>query len=185
MQTLHVNDNVDLRILLERDAEELFTLMTSWPHVPQLDEMWFAPATVDGALTYIRHGMALHDKKTGTLFGISVDNRLAGILQLERKQYGQTVGIDYTLAPAYRGQGIVTQSCAAALRYIFEEWEMHRAEIWVDVVNRKSCAIPERLGFVMEGIHRHLACYGNDWYGDIAVYSLLKDEWLAWKNPLL
>jgi hypothetical protein len=33
--------------------------------------------------------------------------------------------------------------------------------------------MPKSLGFV----HRHLALYANDIYGDIAVYSLLKDEW--------
>ncbi len=175
MPSLRVNENIELRMLAEADADALLALNTSYPHAPPTDEGMFAPNTVDGALAFIRHA--------GKLFGIRVDDHLVGVLQLERKQYGQTVSIDYALAPAYRGQGIVTRSCLEVLRFIFEEWDMHRVEIWVDVVNVKSCAIPERLGFLREGVHRHLADYGNNCYGDIAVYALLKDEWSARRQP--
>lgn len=178
MVSLRVNDNIELRMLVETDAEGLVALDNTWPHAPQIDEWIFGPCTVEGAWEFIRQGMALYERKAGIFIGIWVGGRLAGLLQLERKKYGQTVGIDYALAPAYRGQGIATKACAEALRYIFMEWNMHRVEMWIDVVNRKSCAIPERLGFTREGVHRQLALYENNIYGDIAVYALLKDEWL-------
>ncbi|MEI7832242.1 MAG: GNAT family protein [bacterium] len=174
-----MSDCTELSMLIEADAEELVDLDKSWPHTQQIDEYLFGPCTIEGALAFIRQGMAMNENDAGILFGIRVNGSLAGILQLERKKYGRTVGMDYALAPSYRGQGIVTESCAATLRFIFEELDMHRVEMWIDTVNQKSCAIPERLGFSLEGIHRHLALYGNDWYGDIVVYAQLKDEWLA------
>jgi len=183
MQTLRVTDEIELRMLTEVAADELIACEQSRPHAPQLEEAIFGPRTVDGALAFIRRGLDLHAKQRGIIYGIRVGGCLAGVLQLERKPYGRTVGMDYSLAPAYRGQGIVTRSCSAALRYIFGDWDMQRAEIWVDVIHRKSRAIPERLGFILEGIHRHLAGYGDDWYGDVAVYAQLNDEWAAQKQP--
>lgn len=177
MEALHINDAISLRTLLESDAGELAALDASWPHEPQLDEHIFCPSNEEGARRFICRGMELQEKSAGMIFGIFVEGRLAGIIQIERKKYGRTMGIDYALAPEHRGRGIVTLACAAVVQYLFGESDVHRIELWVDVVNRKSCAVPERLGFSREGVHRHLALYANGVYGDIAVYALIKDDW--------
>ena len=154
-----------------------FRWIKSWPHASQLDEGFLSACSIDAALAYIRQGLELHTQQRGIFYGIRMDASLIGLMQLERKQYGRTIGIDYGLVPASRGKGIVTRACAVALQYIFDVWDMHRVELWIDVVNSKSRSVAERLGFSLEGIHRQLALYGKDWWGDIAVYALLKNEW--------
>ena len=48
----------------------------------------------------------------------------------------------------------MTSSCAALLDYLFGELELHRVTIQCGTGNRRSCAIPERLGFTREGMLR-------------------------------
>lgn len=53
-----------------------------------------------------------------------------------------------------QGQGIITRSVSALLNYLFETLNINRVEIQCAVNNHKSIAIPERLGFVNEGVKR-------------------------------
>jgi hypothetical protein len=52
------------------------------------------------------------------------------------------------------------------------EWDLNRVEIHAATENRRSRAIPERLGFRQEGVLRDYERVG-DRYVDIVVYSLL------------
>ena len=46
----------------------------------------------------------------------------------------------------------MTAAVAACIRFAFEEWNVERMEIHCGETNLKSRAIPERLGFLNEGI---------------------------------
>lgn len=54
--------------------------------------------------------------------------------------------------------------------------ETPSVEIRAGVRNTRSRAIPERLGFVQEGIERG-AERGSRGFYDVVVYSMLEDEW--------
>src|SRR5437763_10383112 len=62
--------------------------------------------------------------------------------------------IGYWLVAAQQGKGVMTRCCAAMLDYLFDELGLHRVTIQCGTGNRKSCAIPERLGFTREGMMR-------------------------------
>jgi ribosomal-protein-serine acetyltransferase len=70
----------------------------------------------------------------------------------------------------------MTKSCRAVINYIFNELELNRVEIRAAVLNKKSRAIPERLGFTQEGIIRS-AEWLYDHFVDHVVYGMLRDEW--------
>lgn len=55
---------------------------------------------------------------------------------------------------------------------------MNRVQIKVAIDNKKSRKIPEKLGFQIEGIEREGELLVDNVYTDIAVYSLLKKEYL-------
>ena len=65
---------------------------------------------------------------------------------------------------------------AISYTYLFDEVGLHRVEMQCGVENLKSRAVPERLGFKLEGIRR-----GSHWitnrFVDHAVYGMLSDEW--------
>ena len=62
--------------------------------------------------------------------------------------------IGYWLNTAYTGQGYMTEAVAAITNFAFETLGAKRVEVRVDSNNHKSVAIPQRLGFVLEGTLR-------------------------------
>lgn len=84
--------------------------------------------------------------------------------------------IGYWLSQSVQGKGIMTRAVLQLLQYAFEQKELNRVQIKVAVGNKKSRAIPERLGFKKEGVERDGELLVDNQYTDIVVYSLLKRE---------
>ena len=86
------------------------------------------------------------------------------------------VEIGYWIAAKFQGKGIVTDACRALMEHAFEEWKLNRVEIHCATGNKKSCAIPERLGFQLEGVlQKALFVHGK--YLDSNVYGMLARDW--------
>ena len=70
----------------------------------------------------------------------------------------------------------MTMAVQAVLDYSFSTLNLNRMVIRAAVKNQPSRAIPERLGFQHEGIAREAECL-YDHFVDLAVYSILKEDW--------
>ena len=70
----------------------------------------------------------------------------------------------------------MTESCKAMTTYGFEALKLHRIEIRCATGNLKSRAIPERLGFVKEGVLRD-GEWLYDHFVDLVVYSVVAPDW--------
>lgn len=87
----------------------------------------------------------------------------------------QSTEIGYWLAEGFQGQGIMTQACRAMVANAFDQMGLNRVEIRCATENTKSRAIPERLGFTLEGIQRQgILLYDRFW--DAAIYSRIKSD---------
>lgn len=75
-----------------------------------------------------------------------------------------------------QGKGLMTKACETLVRHAFEDLGLNRVEIRAAVDNRKSRAIPERLGFQQEGVLRD-AEWLYDRYADLVVYAMLAKDW--------
>ena len=84
--------------------------------------------------------------------------------------------IGYWISVAEEGRGLVTRAVRALMDVGFGDLGLHRIEIRAGVDNLRSRAIPERLGFVREGIERGGERGANGFY-DLVVYATLEDEW--------
>ncbi len=62
--------------------------------------------------------------------------------------------IGYWLHTAYTGQGYVTEAVAAITEFAFSVLQAERVEIRCDALNKRSAAIPLRLGFTHEATLR-------------------------------
>ena len=62
------------------------------------------------------------------------------------------------------------------ITYAFDVYGLNKVEIHCATENRRSCAIPERLGFKQEGVLRQ-GEWLYDHFVDLAVYGLLASEW--------
>ena len=84
--------------------------------------------------------------------------------------------IGYWLGSKFQGKGIVTGACRLLTDHAFDEWKLNRVEIHCAPGNKKSCAIPKRLGFQLEGVLRK-AQRLNGKYLDTNVYGMLARDW--------
>jgi ribosomal-protein-serine acetyltransferase len=173
-----LGQELELRILEERHAEELYLLTEanrahlrrwlSWP-----DDIL---STADSKL-FIRDGLRQFAENNGFQAGIWLDDELIGCIGFHRINWmDRNTEIGYWLAQNMTGKGIMTKSCTALLDYAFNVWRLHRVVIRCAVGNDKSRAIPQRLGFTQEGILRDEIYVNNTWL-DHVVYSILSDEW--------
>jgi ribosomal-protein-serine acetyltransferase len=70
----------------------------------------------------------------------------------------------------------MTEAVRALTTLAFDEWRLNRIEIRVATENERSAAVPERLGFVREGVLRQVERHA-DGFKDNVVYSMLSEEW--------
>lgn len=70
----------------------------------------------------------------------------------------------------------MTQCTKLLIQYVYQEYDINRIEIRMSTKNKKSRAIPTRLGFKQEGILRNEECLQGE-FSDSYVYSLLREEY--------
>lgn len=84
--------------------------------------------------------------------------------------------IGYWLLPEYRGKGLITKAVRYLCEWAFFEKDFNRIQIRCAVGNQPSNAIPQRLGFTLEGTERDGELLISGEYVDINVYSILKND---------
>lgn len=90
----------------------------------------------------------------------------------------KNAAIGYWIDHRHQGKGIVTRSVRALIDHLFDRMGLNRLQINCNVENTRSRAIPERLGFSLEGTLREREFVDGE-FRDWAVYGLLKREWHA------
>lgn len=178
MFSFKVSDEIELRLLQEQHAEEVLALLdgsrnflAEWQ--PNLADI----KTLDNAKDMIRNGLQRFAQNKGFLAGIEYNGQLAGTISCNEIDWvKQSVIMGYWLGEQFQGKGLVTQSCRAIIDYAFNIWKLNRIEINVASGNLKSRAIPERLGFVQEGVLRQ-RYYVNGRFEDGVIYGLLASDW--------
>jgi ribosomal-protein-serine acetyltransferase len=116
--------------------------------------------------------------KDGTFGSVVVlnDEIIGGIGIHDLDKINRHTSIGYWVDYRQQGKGIVTRCCRVLIDYLFDTMDLNRVQINCNVDNTRSRAIPERLGFKLEGILRQTE-FLNGKFSDWAVYGLLKSEW--------
>ena len=96
-------------------------------------------------------------------------------------QVNHSAMVGYWIASGFEGRGLVTRAVSRLVEHGFSELGFHRIEIRVAVRNRRSRAVPNRLGFRHEGT-LHQAEWLYDRFVDHALYALLREEWQTERN---
>jgi ribosomal-protein-serine acetyltransferase len=173
-----VNEEVELRLPEERHAEAFYQMVVDnmshlHPWLPWARERYRFEETQ----AFIRRNLRdLADGK-GWAMGIWYRGQPAGFIAYNSIDWtNRTAEIGYWLAADAQGKGIMTSACRAMIDYAFGELRLNRVEIRCAVENHRSRAIPERLGFTKEGIHRQ-AEWLHDRHVDLVAYAMLAEEW--------
>jgi ribosomal-protein-serine acetyltransferase len=176
---LDVDETTALTMIELRDAEKLFALtdasrsyLREW--LPWLD----STQTVDDTRNFILHCIDRHAANDGLTCCIRQNDEIVGVIGFHRIDLKNSVGeIGYWLAQTKQGRGIMTNSCRALVEMAFAELELNRVVIRCAESNTRSRAIPERLGFVQEGVERE-GEWLYDHFVDLVSYSMLKRHWV-------
>ncbi len=91
----------------------------------------------------------------------------------------ETIDVWYVIGDRRaRRHGYATEAVGLLVTHLFETTPLPRMGATVDVDNRPSIALLERLGFKREGVLRSALFHHARWH-DIAVYGVIRDEWAA------
>lgn len=178
-----IDDKTELRLLDIHHAEEVFKLVDSnREHLREYMPWVDSTNTIEDSRSFIQNCKEKHAANAGFDTGIWYEGQLAGIIGFHSMEASiNSISIGYWLGEKFVGKGIVTKSSRVLIDYAFTILKFNRIEITCEENNRKSKAIPERLGFKKEGITRDgEILYGR--YVNSLVYSLLRGEWLEQKN---
>jgi ribosomal-protein-serine acetyltransferase len=183
-EVLKAGRGLELRPLNLRDAGVLFALVEAnrdrlrrwlpWPD---------ANRSVLDSRAYILRMRTLRRAGLGESFGLWWKDGLVGVAGFNWiDSANRNAAIGYWLAEAAEGHGFMTAAVTALLRHGFRTLKLHRIEIRAGVHNRRSRAIPRRLGFRHEGTLRQAERLA-DRYVDHAVYGLLAGTWREKVRP--
>jgi ribosomal-protein-serine acetyltransferase len=175
---IKIDNDIELRLLDERDAKEIYRLidqnrayLREW--LPWLD----VTRSVEDEAAFIRSVRAQYTDNRG--FGCSIWYRgqVAGTISYHPIDWpNRKVEIGYWLGAQFQGKGLMTRACEKLITIAFDELKLNRVEIRCATGNRRSCAIPERLGFTKEGVIRQSE-WLYDHFVDLVLYGLLAGEW--------
>ena len=80
----------------------------------------------------------------------------------------------YWVRSSEQRRGYITEAVAAIADFAFETLSARRLEIRTNTRNARSRAVPERLGFALEGILRNDALHTDGSLRDTAVYAKIR-----------
>lgn len=178
MLAYRVDNDLEIFLLMPYHAEALFALVEanraywsewlSW--VPSVTDVETTRQMIQVGLDALAEGSAMR-------FGLRYRGELVGRAfysyidyELRRLEIGYQIGQNYT------GRGIVTRAARAMTSYALGEMGLNKVEILCATGNAKSRAIPERLGFIQEGVIRQGENV-NGQYHDLVIYGMLAQEW--------
>lgn len=178
MRLLPVDEELELRLLHLEHAAELFALternrvyLRTW--LPWLDTV----TTVADTENYIRTTLSNFACTQAFMAGIWTDEKLIGVVGHNTINWDHRISqLGYWLAEEHQGKGVMSRALRSVVAQGFSQLEINRFVVTVATENRRSRAVPERLGFMLEGTLRQ-AEWLYDHYVDHAVYGLLRSEW--------
>jgi len=175
-----IDDATALRALRKEDAPELFAVTDA--NRKHLREWlpWVDVVLVEAdSAAFIDAMIAQREAGRGPTFAVLRDGAIVGIAGFRPiDRVNRVAEIGYWLAAAAQGRGTMTECCRFLVRYAFLTLDLNRVEIAAATDNRRSRAVPERLGFKLEGVLREREAL-NGGFVDHAVYSQLRSEFDA------
>lgn len=170
-------DSLGVRPLESEDAPELHALVeANRSHLARWMP-WAADQDLAGTERFLAVAEEQVARDDGFQAAIEPEGELIGVAGFHAIDWiNRNTSLGYWLAEDAQGRGTMTAVVSALLDHAFFEWELHRVEIHCAPENRRSRAIPERLGFHEEARLRETELV-NGGYLDSVVYGKLEGEW--------
>ncbi|RTN96967.1 50S ribosomal protein L7/L12-serine acetyltransferase [Enterobacter sp. WCHEn090032] len=171
-EIIPVSDAIELRAVEARYATELYNLVVKNRTWLQSAFDWAHHAvSEEDTRRNVQSNQMLHQRGYAKMFLIFSDDALVGVLSFNTIEPTNKAGyIGYWLDEDHQGQGILSQSLQAFMRYYAERGEIRRFVIKCRVANQNSNNVALRNGFTLEGCLRE-AEYLKGTFDDVNIYG--------------
>jgi len=178
MFSFQIDNELKLLLPTMRDAEEIYRVVRE--NLEEL-KLWMPWATndysIESAREFIKTNLAEFAENNTSAVAVVEKEKIVGTIGFHHfDAVNKSIQMGYWLDGRAQGKGLITRCCRVLINHAFNELKLNRIQINCNVENIKSRAIPERLGFKLEGIHRQVE-WLNDYFRDWAVYAMLAEEW--------
>lgn len=175
---ISITPDLSLRVLRPYEAGALFALINrNREHLREWLPWVDATRGPIDSRRFLEMSYAGFLRGEGFSYGIRWQGSLVGVLGFHGfDRMNRVTSLGYWLAAEHCGKGIMRQSVAAGIDFVFRELQMNRLYIRCAEGNARSKKIPLALGFSFEGVQRE-AEWLYDHYVNLEVYSLLAAEW--------
>lgn len=188
---IKVNDKLSLKLRHAEDAEatnlvtykfvNFYAIFTHKNRNREQLRQWLpwvdATLTAEDTKKYLEGELENFKNKKTADFGVWYENAWVGSMGFNQIDLiNEWAEIGYWLDKDYEGKGIMTECVKAMINYGFNDLNLNRIQIRCSNLNLRSKAIPERLGFVLEGTLRQ-DHKRNGEFSDSLTFGLLKKEW--------
>ena len=145
---------------------------------------------------YINAALEQHNRGEGLAFATirRADDQLVGSTRFMSAEYWHPIGespratpiaveVGYTwLVAAAQRTGINAEAKVLMFDYAFDSLRVERVSLKTDARNERSRRNIERAGATFDGVLRRHKPASDGGFRDSAMYSLLREEWLAWRD---
>ena len=176
---LKVDSEIELRLLEEEDAQPLSALvdtnreeLAKW--FPWVEESRYP----EGILEYIRLSRERFWEGKTLDCSLWYQGKPAGSIGIKdiNKENNRAGEIGYWLDKKSWKKGVMTKACRGLIGHAFSRMALNRLEIRSATDNLRSQRIPERLGFVREGVLRQAQYLKGD-VKDLVLFSMIAEDW--------
>ncbi|MBD7912440.1 GNAT family N-acetyltransferase [Clostridium cibarium] len=185
--TIEINtDRLLLRKFKLQDADDMFnnwgndkevTKFLSWkPHKTIEVTREFIDTCINEYKKINTYHWAIELKEIGQVFGS------IGLVELDNENYSCEIG--YCISRKYWSKGMMTESLHAVIDYLFSEIGLNRIVAKHDTNNIASGKVMIKSGMKCEGTLREVKVRNDKEFYNLAVYSILKSEWLIEREVL-
>ena len=130
MPRFDLSDGVQLRVLEESDAEELYGIVDR--NRAYLAEWlpWPATQTLEGTLEFIKKTRHQLEENDGFQTAMVLDGRIVGSVGFVGIRWdARATGIGYWVAEEQQGRGLMTRAVGDLTEHAFDELDLNRVEI--------------------------------------------------------
>ncbi|MEG2289000.1 MAG: GNAT family N-acetyltransferase [Clostridium sp.] len=174
--------NTDRLLLRKFELDDAYDMFKNWaadsevrkflswkPHenievTKGIVEMWVKEYKDDNIYDW-----AIELKESGEVIG------QISVVKLDEKNYSCEMG--YNISRNYWNKGITSEALKSVIDYLFSEVGFNRIEARHDTNNGASGKVMIKSGMQHEGILRKVKLRDNKEFYDLAVYSILKEDW--------
>lgn len=178
MFQLKVDDEIEIRMFEESDAETVFAMVDRNREYLRQWLIWVDRSdSPEVTRQFIKDSKLRYKNKEALSAGIWLNGKLVGATGVVGYEWhNRMMEIGYWLSADQQGKGIMTRAVSALIDDAFDNLGMNRVEIHCATGNLPSRAIPERLGFKQDGVMREAGLL-NGQFVDKVIYSMLASEW--------